>query len=73
MEISVKVKPNSKQRRVEKIGEKEFVLWIREPAKEGKANEAAVALLSEYFGVPKSAISITRGHKSRNKYVRVGE
>lgn len=71
MKISVRVKPNSKDERVEKVAEGEFVVRVKAPAKEGKANEAAVGALSEYFGVAKSRIVIVKGHNSRNKVVVV--
>jgi len=70
MKISVKVKPNSKSEKVEKIGET-YKLYVKEPAKEDRANLAVINLLSEYFKVPKSRISILRGKKSRQKIVEI--
>ncbi len=67
MNILVKVKPNSKQEKVEKINDREFILRVKAPAIEGRANEAAIELMSDYFHLPKSRIVILRGHKSRNK------
>lgn len=72
MKISVKVKPNSKVEKAEKVSENKFILWVKAPAKEGKANEAAIKLLSEYFGIPKSNISILKGRSSRNKIIDIG-
>jgi hypothetical protein len=69
MNISVKVKPNSKEEKIEKISDSEFLLWVRSAPKEGKANQEIAKLLSEYFDVPRTDISIVRGHKSRNKIV----
>lgn len=39
----------------------------------GKANEAVIKLLAEYFDVPKSMITIVRGHSGRNKLIDVQE
>jgi uncharacterized protein (TIGR00251 family) len=49
----------------------EFILSVKEPAKEGKANQAVIRLLSEYFGVPKSNISIIKGESSKNKIIQI--
>ena len=71
MRIIVRVKPNSKQERVEKIKEGELILRIKAPAKEGKANEAVIKVLARHFKVPPSAVSITGGFKSKNKRVEI--
>lgn len=71
MRISVRVKPNSKNESVEKISDKEFALRVKAPAKEGRANEAAIRLLSEYFKIPKNRLNLTRGHNSKNKLIDI--
>ena len=71
MRISVKVKANSKEERVEKVSDKEYVLRVKAPAKEGRANEAVVELLSEYLDIPKSRLIIVRGHASKNKIIEM--
>lgn len=71
MKISVKVKPNSKKEEVKKLTDNDFILSVKEPAKEGKANQAVIRLLSEYFGVPKSNISIIKGESSKNKIIQI--
>ena len=71
MRISVRVKANSKKESVEKIGEREFLVRVKAPAKEGRANEAVIELLSEYFNVPKSRISIAIGKSGKNKVVNI--
>jgi len=38
---------------------------------EGKANEALLRLLAKEFGVPPSSIEIVRGHRSREKIIRI--
>lgn len=73
MKIFAKVKPNSKEEKVEKIGENEFILRVKAPPKENKANEAAVDLLSEYFNVGKSRVAIIKGRKSKNKIIEISK
>ena len=72
MRITVKVKPNSKTDSIEKTGEGEYTVRVKAPAKEGKANDAVIKALGEYFGVPKSRIKVARGLGSRNKIIDVG-
>ncbi|MFA6321712.1 MAG: DUF167 domain-containing protein [Candidatus Omnitrophota bacterium] len=71
VKISVKVKAGSKQELVEQVGENQYVLRVKEKAVEGRANKAVVELLSEYFNIPKSAISIAGGFKSKNKLIAI--
>ncbi|MCM8790215.1 MAG: DUF167 family protein, partial [Candidatus Omnitrophica bacterium] len=47
-----------------KISDNEFVVRVNAPAKEGRANEAVIAALSGYFGIPKSRIRIALAETS---------
>lgn len=49
----------------------EILLWVKAPAREGRANKAVVELLSRYLGVPKSRITVLKGHTARNKIIDV--
>lgn len=73
MKISVKVKPNSKIRKIEKLDEKNFVVFVNCPPVENKANKAMLEMLSEYFQLPRSELKIVSGHKSKNKVVEIPE
>jgi hypothetical protein len=44
---------------------------VRAVPEDGAANAAAAALLAKWLGVPKSAVAIASGHKSRVKCFRV--
>ncbi|MDI6890678.1 MAG: DUF167 domain-containing protein [Thermodesulfovibrionales bacterium] len=70
MKISVRVKLNMKEEKVEKEGDI-YKVYVKEPAKKGRANRAMVELLSEYFNVPKSQIVILRGMKSKEKILGI--
>ncbi len=72
MEIQVKVRPNCKIQEVSRTGDI-FIVRVKEPAKEGKANRAVIQLLAEHFGVPRSHVRILRGFTSRNKVIDVTE
>jgi hypothetical protein len=71
VKISVKVKPNAKTVLVEKTGDGAYTVRVKAPAKEGKANNAVIEALSEYFARPKSRITILRGQTGKNKVVEI--
>lgn len=70
----VTVKPGSKKGPlVEASPDGNLTLFVRERAVDGAANDGVVKLLAAHFGVPKSRISIVRGHTSRSKLVDVDD
>ena len=71
MKISVRVKPGSKKETVERVDDTSFIAHVKAPPVEGKANDALVRLLSEYFGVPKNHIQIIKGATSKYKLVEI--
>ena len=71
MKITVKVKPNAKECKVEEIGENQFLVRVKAPPKENKANQEVIETLAGYFEVPKSRILILTGLKSRQKIVKI--
>jgi len=72
MKIQVKVKPNSKTEELSQEGDS-FIINVKEPPKEGKANQTVIKLLAEHFGVPQSQVRILSGFRSRNKVIEVAE
>jgi uncharacterized protein (TIGR00251 family) len=70
MKIQVNVKPSSRTEELSREGDS-FIVKVKEPPKEGKANQAVIKLLAEHFGVPKSQVRILSGYGSRNKVVEV--
>ncbi len=73
MIANVRVKPGSKKGPLVQpnLVDDTLVVYVREPAVDGKANRAVVGLLAEYYGVPKSHVEIIRGHTARTKAVRI--
>jgi uncharacterized protein len=71
MKISVRVKPNAKHEKIEKTGDKDFLIWVKERPQEGKANKAVIKVLSEYFGVPQSQVVLLKGQVSREKIFEI--
>jgi uncharacterized protein len=48
-----------------------LLVAVRARAVDGKANEAVVAALAEALGIRRSAVTITAGHRSRDKTVEL--
>jgi hypothetical protein len=71
MKIFITVKPNSKKEKVEKIDEAHFRVWVKEPPKVGKANEAVIRKMADYLGISKSALTIVSGASSRQKIIKI--
>jgi uncharacterized protein (TIGR00251 family) len=70
VKIQVKVAPNSRTEAVIKDGER-YLVKVKEPPKEGKANRATIKLLAEYFKVPKTSLRVVSGLSSKNKIVEI--
>ncbi|PRC44211.1 hypothetical protein C6A85_000000101400, partial [Mycobacterium sp. ITM-2017-0098] len=56
---------------VEAGNDGELTIYVREPAVDGKANDAVIRVLAEHLGVPRSRITLTSGATSRVKRFRV--
>jgi uncharacterized protein len=69
MQKKVKVKPNSRQQKVEEDSEGNLTVNLKSPPVDGKANEELIRLLADKFDVPKSSIRIKSGLSSRQKVV----
>jgi hypothetical protein len=72
LKIQVKVKPRSKTEDVTKeMGGDVYLVRVKEPPVEGKANRAVLKLLARHFGVPESRLRIVSGLASKNKIIEV--
>ncbi|MCV3215695.1 DUF167 domain-containing protein [Plectonema radiosum NIES-515] len=71
MHKKVKVKPNSKEQKIEEQPDGSLTVHLKSPPVDGKANEELIKLLSEKFDVPKSYIRIKAGLSSRQKLVEI--
>ena len=71
MNLNIKVHPRANRNTVEVSDDGTITIRVTAAPDRGKANAAAVKLLANRLDVPKSSVSIIRGHTSRNKVVRV--
>jgi uncharacterized protein (TIGR00251 family) len=72
MKIRVKVTSNARSEEVIK-NENDYLVRVKEPAREGKANKAMIKALAGYFKVTQSSVRILSGVGGRNKIVEITE
>lgn len=72
MIVEVRVKPGSKKGPlVQPSLDGALLVYVREPAVEGKANLAVLDQLSDFFSVSKNKIQIISGQTSRYKRYKI--
>ena len=72
MKLQIAVKPNARRAGVEKLADGTYRVSVNAPPREGRANEAVIEALADFFGVPKSSIRIVMGVSGRKKVVEIG-
>ncbi|MFA7654440.1 MAG: DUF167 domain-containing protein [Candidatus Magasanikbacteria bacterium] len=71
MKIIIKVIPRSSKNELKQLADGSYKAKLTAPPVDGKANEALIEILAEYFNIPKSKIKIARGLTSKNKTVKI--
>jgi len=71
MKIKIKVIPNSKKIRIERLNSDEFKVYLTQKPQDNKANEQLLEVLSEFLNVKKSNIKILKGLHSRQKLIEI--
>jgi len=71
MKVSVIAHPNSKNPRIEKDAFNTIHVYVKEPARDGQANKTIIKTLARKYDVPKAAIKIIHGLKSKSKTVEI--
>lgn len=69
--LSVKVKPNARQSKLEPSDAGSWTAWLKAPPVDGKANDELIALIAAHFGVRKSQVTLTRGASARLKRLEI--
>ncbi|MBD2138047.1 DUF167 domain-containing protein [Anabaena sp. FACHB-1237] len=71
MQKKVKVKPSSKQQRIEELEDGSLIVHLKSPPIDGKANAELITLISQKYQVKKSDVIIKLGLSSRHKVVEI--
>lgn len=70
--VVVKIKPGSRKGPLVEIdADGQLMVYVREPAVDGKANAAVIRVLAEYFEVPRRNVELTSGATARLKRFRI--
>ena len=69
--LKVKVKPGSREERLDEQDDGTWLARVKAPPVDGKANAALVALVAAHFGLRKAQVSIKSGASGRMKVVQV--
>lgn len=69
VKIRVLVKPNAKKAELIGINEQGLLVSVHAKPQQGAANKELTEYLARLFGVPKTQISLRKGHESRYKQV----
>jgi len=71
MKIFVKVKPKAREEKVIKLSDTNFKVWVKEAPEKGRANNAVLKVLADYFGTSQSNIKIISGSTSKLKVIEI--
>lgn len=69
--IEVHVKPNARRTEVKEIQAGLLQVFINAPPIEGRANDAVIEALADYYNVAKSRVVIRHGERGRKKLVEI--
>ncbi len=69
--FTVKVHPRARKNAITGAVGDAVKLALTAPPVDGKANEAVVEFLADFFQIPRSSVTITSGATSRLKTVRI--
>ena len=71
MKYTVTVKANAKAESVEQLSATDFKVSVKEPPRDGCANEAVIRVLAGHFGRPPSVVTILKGHAAKRKIIEI--
>lgn len=71
MRITVRATPRSSRDSIEAGAGGVLLVRVTAPPDEGKANAAVCKVVADALGVPKTAVSVVRGHAARTKTLEV--
>lgn len=69
--FSVKVQPRAGKNAITGTVGDALKLALTAPPVEGKANQAVIAFLADFFDIPRSSVTIASGVSSRLKLIRI--
>ncbi len=71
VKIIVKAKPGSREDKIEKVNDSNYIVYVKAPPVDGKANAAIIKLFADFFDISPSLIEIISGHMARTKVIEI--
>ena len=71
--LTVRVKPNAKHTKATRLEDGSWLLHLKAPPQDGKANAELIALLAQEFGVAQAQVRIRSGQTARTKRVEIDD
>lgn len=71
MKLRAKVSTNSSCNKIEWLNQNNYKVWLTQKPFKNKANQQLVQFLAEYFQVPRVAVKILKGMRSKNKLIQI--
>ena len=71
MKLFIKVIPGTSRDQIIKINESNLKIKTTKPPEDGKANEAVIEILANYFKVRKNQIKIISGITSQKRIIEI--
>ncbi len=69
--VSVRVQPGARRSEVQDASGEQLRIRLAAPPVDGKANAELQRFLADLFGVRRSAVTLLRGERSRDKVARI--
>jgi uncharacterized protein len=69
--FAVRVQPRAARTAITGMMGEAVKLSLSAPPVDGRANAAVVEFFSDFFSVPRSAVQVVTGERSRNKVIRI--
>lgn len=70
IQITVHVHPKSHKTKIEILPES-IEVFVKDPPEKNKANKSVIKLISQFFNIPSSTLSIVRGATSKTKVIQI--
>lgn len=69
--INIRVKANYSEQKIEDFGDKKYLVHVKAPAEDNKANIEILNLMSKHLGVPAAKLKIVSGLTNKDKTLEV--
>ena len=71
MLIHVKIHPDSKEDKIIQKNDTGFIVYVKEPAEDNRANKRMLEIVADKFKIIKSKVRIITGHHQPSKILEI--